>query len=109
MKIEKYKWLYQRAVTPLILFLFFWLLYNSFQIQNYNYTNIKFFFEDYLNLFFFTTLIILSVLHTAIEVFHAINDYFSNTKNEKFIKYLIILLYLLILISLCVFIISFSF
>ena len=68
-----------------------------------------FFLKNYYNLIFFVIFIFLSIFHTAIEVFHATNDYFSETKNEKIIKYLIIILYGIIFLSILFFIIKFIF
>ena len=109
MKFETLKWLYQRASTPFILILFAWLFCNAYEIQDYNHKTINVFFKNYYNLVFFVIFILLSIFHTAIEVFHAINDYFSETKNEKIIKYLIIILYGIIFLSILFFIIKFIF
>ena len=107
MRIETFKWLYQRVSTPCILILSFWLAYNAWQIKDYNYETINVFFKNNFNLFFFITFIILSLLHTAIEVFHAIHDYFSETKSENIIKYLTKILYIMVFISIIIFIIRF--
>tara|TARA_B100001123_G_C15271681_1_gene1010566 strand:+ start:1115 stop:1447 length:333 start_codon:yes stop_codon:yes gene_type:complete len=107
MKLETFKWLYQRISTPLILVLFFWFIYNAYQIQNYNYETITAFFRNDLNLFFFIIFIFLSLFHTAIEVFHCIEDYFTQTNNEKIIRYLITILYTIMLLSILFFLIKF--
>ena len=109
MKFETLKWLYQRASTPFILILFFWLFYSAYEIQDYNHITINVFFNNYYNLIFFVIFIFLSIFHTAIEVFHAINDYFSETKNEKIIKYLVKILYGIIFLSILFFINKFIF
>ena len=109
MNFETLKWLYQRVSTPFIIILSFWLLYNAYQIQNYNYEVMSVFFKNYLNLFFFVIFIFLSLVHTSIEIFHAIDDYFSKTKNENIIKYLINILYSIILLSILFFLIKFIF
>ena len=109
MKLETFKWLYQRVSTPFIIILSFWLTYNAYKIQDYNYETINIFFQNYLNLFFFVILVFLSLVHTAIEVFHAVHDYFSKTKNEIIIKYLIKILYTIILLSVLFFVIKFIF
>ena len=96
MRLETFKWLYQRISTPFILLLFFWLIYNAYYIQDFNYETIYIFFKNYLNLFFFVLLLFLSLVHTSIEVFHSIHDYFAETKNEKHINYLVKILYLII-------------
>ena len=57
------------------------------KFKDYNYQTIKIFFKNYLNLFFFVIFVFLSLVHTSIEVFHSIHDYFSETKNENIIKY----------------------
>ena len=107
MKFETYKWLYQRVSTPFIIILSLWLIYNAYTIEDYNYETIIIFFENYLNLFFFILFIFLSLFHTAIEVFHAVDDYFLETRNEKMIKYLINILYIIVLFSLFFFIYRF--
>ena len=107
MRLETLKWLYQRISTPFILILFFWLIYNAYYIQDFNYETIYIFFKNYLNLFFFVIFVFLSLVHTSIEVFHAIDDYFSKTKNENIIKYLINILYAIVLLSILFFIIKF--
>ena len=107
MKLETFKWLYQRVSTPLIILLSFWLLYNAYQFQDYNYDTIYVFFKHYLNLFFFVIFVFLSLFHTSIEVFHAIHDYFSQTKNENIIKYLTNILYAIVFLSILFFIIKF--
>ena len=109
MRLETFKWLYQRISTPFILILFFWLIYNAYYIQDFNYKTIYIFFKNYLNLFFFVIFVFLSLVHTSIEVFHAIDDYFSKTKNENIIKYLINILYSIILLSILFFLIKFIF
>jgi len=107
MNSETLKWIYQRITTPFILILFFWLLYSYSKIKNYDYETINLFFENFLNLTLFIIFIFLSTIHTSIEVFHAIDDYFSKTKNEKKIRFFIISLYILILLSILFFIIRF--
>ena len=109
MRLETFKWLYQRISTPFILILFFWLIYNAYYIQDFNYETIYIFFKSYLNIFLFVIFIFLTLFHTAIEVFHAINDYFSETKNEKIVKFLTIILYGIIFLSILFFIIKFIF
>ena len=107
MNIETIKWIYQRSSTPIIIILFFWLLYNLFNIQSYDFETFKFFFKSILNLFLFVSLILLSLTHTSIEVFHSINDYFSKTKNEKIIRNFVIILYISIILSILFFVINF--
>ena len=109
MRLETFKWLYQRISTPFILILFFWLIYNAYYIRDFNYETIYIFFKSYLNIFLFLIFIFLTLFHTAIEVFHAINDYFSKTKNEKIIKYLVKILYGIIFLSILFFINKFIF
>ena len=109
MRLETFKWLYQRISTPFILLLFFWLIYNAYYIQDFNYETIYIFFKNYLNLFFFIIFIFLTLLHTAIEVFHAISDYFSGTRNERIIKYVTNVLYIIVFLFILFFIIKFIF
>ena len=109
MKLETFKWLYQRISTPLILILSFWLIYNAYQIQNYNYEIITAFFKKDLNLFFFIIFIFLSLFHTAIEVFHSVNDYFADSQTEAILKTVIKSLYTLVLLSIFFFMINFIF
>ena len=104
MNIETYKWIYQRISTPIIIILSCWLIYNIYHIHNYDYDTIYVFFKNYINLFLFVTLFFLSLIHTSIEVFHSIHDYFSKTKNERLIKYFVIILYLIIFLSIIIFI-----
>ena len=107
MQLETLKWLFQRISTPLILILSLWLFYNAYQIKDYNYQTIKIFFNNYLNLIFFVTFVFLSLVHTSIEVFHSIHDYFAETTNEKNIKNLTYSLYTITLLSILFFIITF--
>ena len=107
MRLETFKWLYQRVSTPFILILFFWLVYNAFNIEDYKYQTINLFFESSINLFLFVIFILLSLLHTSIEVFHSISDYFTKTKNEKNIILFVKVLYFLIFLSLIIFILKF--
>lgn len=107
MKLEKYKWMYQRISTPFIIILFFWFIYNIYKLQNYNYETITVFFDKNLNLFLFSILVLLTLIHTSIEVFHAIHDYFSDAKNKNIIKFTVYILYLAILTSILFFIIQF--
>ena len=109
MNIETIKWIYQRISTPIILILFIWLLYKVFNIENYNYITISTFFNNSINLLLFLIFIFLSLLHTAIEVFHSIHDYFSETKNERAIKNITKILYLIIFVSIIIFISEFIF
>ncbi len=109
MKLETFKWIYQRTSTPLILLLSVWLGFQAYYIENYNYFTVRVFFNNYLNLFFFISFILLSLFHTAIEVFHAIHDYFSDTSNEKLIKFTTKILYSIIFISLFIFILNSTF
>ena len=78
MNIETYKWIYQRISTPIIIILSSWLIYNIYYIHNYNYETVYVFFKNYINLFLFVALLLLSLIHTSIEVFHSIHDYFSH-------------------------------
>ena len=107
MKFETIKWIFQRVSTPIILILFFYFFYNSYQIKDFSYPSIHTFFLNYTNLFLFFIFILFSLLHTAIEVFHSIHDYFSGTKNESLIKYLILILYLLIIFIIIFFLFNF--
>ncbi len=107
MKLEKYKWMYQRISTPFIIILFFWFIYNIYKLQNYNYETITVFFDKNLNLLLFSILVLLTLIHTSIEVFHAIHDYFSDAKNKNIIKFTVYILYLAILTSILFFIIQF--
>ena len=105
MTFETYKWIYQRASTLMIVILSLWIVYEVYQIEYFNYKTMYSFFEDSITrLFFFIFFIILSLLHTSIEVFHSIHDYFSGTKNENYISYLVKILYLIIFLSIIIFI-----
>tara|TARA_Y100000590_G_scaffold309320_1_gene349326 strand:+ start:254 stop:586 length:333 start_codon:yes stop_codon:yes gene_type:complete len=110
MTFETYKWIYQRASTLMIVILSLWIVYEVYQIEYFNYKTMYSFFEDSITrLFFFIFFIILSLLHTSIEVFHSIHDYFAETKNEKIIKTLIIFLYFFVFFSILTFTINFLF
>ena len=104
MNIETLKWIYQRVSTPIIIALFLWLIFNLYKINSYNYEIIYAFFTNYLNLFFFVLLFFLSLIHTSIEVFHSVHDYFSETKNENYINYLVKILYIIIFLSIIIFV-----
>ena len=106
MRLETFKWLYQRISTPFILILFFWLIYNAYYIKDFNYKTIYIFFKNYLNLFFFVFFIFLTLFHTAVEIFHAIDDYFLGTRNEKIIKYVTNVLYTIVFLFVLFFIIK---
>ena len=106
MTFETFKWLYQRASTLIIVILSLWVFYNAYNIENYDYETIYLFFNSYENLLIFFMFIILSLSHTSIEVFHSIDDYFSETKNENIIKYFIITLYVVIFLSIFSFLIK---
>ena len=67
------------------------------------------FFKSYLNIFLFVIFIFLTLFHTAIEVFHAIDDYFLGTRNEKTIKYVTNFLYTIVFLFILFFIIKFIF
>jgi len=108
MNFNTLKWIYQRLSTPLILILSSWLIFNAYQIKNYNYETVYTYFENYNNLLLFVIFIFLSLFHTSIEIFHSIHDYFSETKNEKTIKYFVITLYLLIFLTVFIFLIKFT-
>ncbi len=108
MTFETSKWIYQRISTIFIFILFVWLLYNVNKINTYNYESIYFFFNNSKNLFFFIFLIVLSLLHASIEVFHSIHDYFHDTKNENKIKNLTKILYVIIFSSIIIFICKFQ-
>lgn len=106
MTFETFKWLYQRASTLIIVILSLWVFYNAYNIENYDYETIYLFFNSYKNLLIFFMFIILTLIHTSIEVFHSIDDYFSETKNENIIKYFVIILYAFIFLSIFAFIIK---
>ena len=99
MTFETKKWIFQRISTPVIIILFFWIIFNALKINNYDYETIIIFFKNYTNLFIFIVFILLLLGHTSIEVFHSINDYFSGTKNEIFIRLFISILYMIIVLS----------
>tara|TARA_B100000029_G_scaffold169347_1_gene165558 strand:- start:7054 stop:7383 length:330 start_codon:yes stop_codon:yes gene_type:complete len=109
MTLNTFKWIYQRISTPLIIILSLMLFLKAYKIESYDYENIYFFFKNKNNLFLFIILILLSSYHTSIEVFHSIHDYFYKSKNENTIKYFIIILYILVLISFLIFISKFIF
>tara|TARA_B100000686_G_C16420084_1_gene776681 strand:+ start:97 stop:432 length:336 start_codon:yes stop_codon:yes gene_type:complete len=104
MSFETFKWLYQRLSAPFILILSFWLVSQAYQIKDYSYESLYSFFSNYINLIFFILFILFSLFHTSVEVFHSINDYFLNTKNEKIIKFIVKTLYGLIFLSLLIFV-----
>ena len=106
MNFETIKWIYQRASSLFIFILFLWLLYKVYFISDFSYESINYFFKDYINSILFILLILLSLLHTSIEVFHSINDYFYKTKYEDLIKILVKITYLLIFLSILIFIIN---
>ena len=108
MTFETAKWIYQRISTILIFVLFVWLLYNIYKINTYNYESIYFFFNNSRNLSLFILLIFLSLFHSSIEVFHSINDYFHDTKNETLIINLTKILYVIIFLSIMIFIFKFQ-
>ena len=109
MKLQTYKWIFQRLSTPIIIILFFWLIYNIFSFKEYSYEIVNIFFNHYINLFFFIILLLLSLIHTSIEVFHAIHDYFSETENERIILFIVNVLYTIIILSILIFIITYIF
>ena len=109
MTFETYKWLYQRISSPIIFILALFLFYKISSLSEYNYKNIYNFFNNYNNLLIFISLIFLSLFHTAIEVFHSVHDYFSNTKNENIIKFIIYMLYVLIFLIIFLFLLKFIF
>ena len=108
MTFETSKWVYQRISTIFIFILFVWLLYNVNKINTYNYESIYFFFNDSKNFFFFILLIILSLFHSSIEVFHSVHDYFHDTKNENTVTNITKFLYLLVFLSIIIFIFKFQ-
>ena len=107
MRIETFKWIFQRVSTPFILFLYIWLIYNAYQFSEYKYNSFNIFFNDFFNLCFSITFFVLLLLHTSIEVFHCIHDYFSKTRSENIIKFIVIILYGIILLSFLFFLIQF--
>ncbi|PPR47948.1 MAG: hypothetical protein CFH19_00036 [Alphaproteobacteria bacterium MarineAlpha5_Bin9] len=109
MTFETIKWVYQRISTSLIIILSIWLANEAYKIDNYDYETIDIFFKNFKNLFLFSFLIIFSILHTSIEVFHAINDYFGDTKIEKNIKFIIKSLYFLVFTIILIFINNFNY
>ena len=109
MNIETMKWIYQRVSTPIISILFAWFIYNIFLFNNYSYESINIFFNNIVNSILFITLILLSLFHTSIEVFHSISDYFRGTKNEIKIKFFVSILYIIIFFSIITFLYKFLF
>ena len=107
MTFETFKWIYQRISTPLILILSIFVFYKAFQIQSYDYNFLNIFFKDKYNLVFFLLFIFLLIFHTSIEVFHSLDDYFAESKNENLIKYSICFLYIIVFISILFFVIQF--
>ncbi len=103
MRLETIKWIYQRISSPIILFLSFWLIYKISPTKEFNYLNVSNFFQDYSNLILFFILFIFSILHTCIEVYHSLHDYFRGNKNEKVIRYLVNILYIFVFISILFF------
>ena len=99
MKFETIKWIYQRLSPLFILILFFWVVYNVYFLKDLQYKNIYIFFKNYFNLFFFIIFVLLSLFHTAIEVFHSVNDYFADSQTEAILKAVIKSLYTLVLLS----------
>ena len=106
MNFETIKWIYQRASSLFIFILFLWLLYKVYFISDFSYESINYFFKDSVNAVLFILFIFLSLFHTSIEVFHSINDYFYKTKYEDLIKILVKITYLLIFLSILIFIIN---
>ncbi len=93
MKFETYKWIYLRISSPIIIFLLVWLIFNILNIENLNYENINIFFQNFTNIIFFSLFVLLYILHTTIEVYHSIHDYFSKTKSENILRFAVICIF----------------
>ena len=106
MKFETYKWIFQRISSPIIIFLFIWLIFNINNIENFDYKNISIFFQNLINLIFFSILILLYLFHTTIEILHSIHDYFSKTKIENILRFTVISIFTFVVIVILLFLLN---
>jgi succinate dehydrogenase / fumarate reductase membrane anchor subunit len=97
------KWLIQRITALLLIPLSFWFIYQCISFQNFEYKELQFFFQSYLNIFIFLSMMIAMLVHAKLGCETIIQDYISQVNLKKifnlFINFITICSLFLIIVA----------
>ena len=83
------KWLTQRITALLLIPLSFWFIYQCISFQDFEYGEIKLFFQSYLNAFIFLTMMVAMLVHAKLGCETIIQDYILQVNLKKIFNFFI--------------------
>ena len=83
------KWVLQRITAILLIPLTIWFVYQCVSFQDFQFQQMKFFFESYVNSFLFLSMMITMVIHAKLGCETVVIDYVNSLNLQKLLKGLI--------------------
>ncbi|SVE23996.1 uncharacterized protein METZ01_LOCUS476850, partial [marine metagenome] len=83
------KWILQRITALFLIPLTFWFIYQCISFQDFQFEEMKLFFQSYLNSFLFLMMMISMLIHGKLGCETIIQDYISSLYLQKIFKGLI--------------------
>ena len=83
------KWILQRITALFLIPLTFWFIYQCISFQDFQFEEMKLFFQSYLNSFLFLMMVIAMLIHGKLGCETIIQDYVSSLYLQKIFKGLI--------------------
>ena len=83
------KWVLQRVTAILLIPLTIWFVYQCVSFQDFQFQQMEFFFESYVNSFLFLSMMIAMVIHAKLGCETIVIDYVGSLNLQKLLKRLI--------------------
>ena len=83
------KWVLQRITAILLIPLTIWFVYQCVSFQDFQFQQMEFFFESYVNSFLFLSMMIAMVIHAKLGCETIVIDYVNSLNLQKILKSLI--------------------
>ena len=83
------KWILQRITALFLIPLTFWFIYQCISFQDFQFEEMKLFFQSYLNSFLFLSMMIVMLIHAKLGCETVVQDYISSLYLQKTFKGLI--------------------
>ena len=83
------KWVLQRITAILLIPLTIWFVYQCVSFQDFQFQQMEFFFESYVNSFLFLSMMIAMVIHAKLGCETIVIDYVNSLNLQKLLKGLI--------------------
>ena len=83
------KWILQRITALFLIPFTFWFIYQCISFQNFQFEEMKLFFQSYLNSFLFLSMMIVMLIHAKLGCETIVQDYISSLYLQKTFKGLI--------------------